>query len=73
MNILHQYADAKLNDTLLASRFRVFGKPLPKARSIRIEYAADLHQAIAWGNRRAPVYRDSDGRRFFLKALARAL
>jgi REP element-mobilizing transposase RayT len=42
------------------------------ARSIRIEYAGALYHVMARGNRREPIYRDDDDRRFFLKTLAEA-
>ena len=42
------------------------------ARSIRIEHAGALYHVMARGNRREPIYRDDDDRRFFLKTLAEA-
>ena len=42
------------------------------ARSIRIEHAGVLYHVMARGNRREPIYRDDDDRRFFLKTLAEA-
>jgi len=41
-------------------------------RSLRIEYAGALYHVMARGNRREPIYRDDDDRRFFLKTFAEA-
>jgi len=38
-------------------------------RSIRIEYPGALYHVMARGNRREPIYRDDDDRRFFLATL----
>ena len=42
------------------------------ARSIRIEFPGALYHVMARGNRREPIYRDDEDRRYFLKALAQA-
>ncbi len=41
-------------------------------RSIRIEHPGALYHVMARGNRREPIYRDDDDRRFFLAAMGEA-
>ena len=42
------------------------------ARSIRIEYEGAFYHVMARGNRREPIFRDDDDRRFFLQTLSEA-